>query len=238
MSLARPMVAKGVVMDDKLYTGDILASGVVLSAGTITTVGAGTLTGAAIGSGVITRTGPTAGYTDTTDTAANIVAALAGNASEVDMVEGLKFELLYINTVASAMTLAAGVGVTLGTLGSNTTGVSASAVRKYLVALINVDGPYTIPCSFTTTTKVITFILPQGMSSLPIGPSPQAVNITEKMTVSGTNIATNTKVVGVTAGIGGNTGVTVDTNTTGTQTNSAVTFGPTVEFDSLYQASL
>ena len=43
----------------------------------ITTAGAGTLTAAAMVGGLIPRTGPTAGFTDTTDTAANIDALLA-----------------------------------------------------------------------------------------------------------------------------------------------------------------
>src|SRR5690348_14321496 len=42
----------------------------------ITTVGNGTLTAAGLVGGQILRTGPTAVYTDTTDTAANIVTAL------------------------------------------------------------------------------------------------------------------------------------------------------------------
>lgn len=73
----------------------------------ITTVGAGTLTGAALAGTVVTRSGPTAAYTDTTDTAANILAALtSANIGE-------SFEVTIKNTVAFDCTLAGGTGMTL-----------------------------------------------------------------------------------------------------------------------------
>lgn len=74
----------------------------------ITTVGAGTLTAAALLGGVITRSGSTAAYTDTTATAAQIVAALGA-----DTPVGTSRFVWIKNTVAFAQTLAAGSGVTL-----------------------------------------------------------------------------------------------------------------------------
>jgi len=74
----------------------------------ITTAGAGALTAAALTGGLITRTGPTGAYTDTTATAAQLLAALGA-----DTPVGSS-RLVYIkNTVAFAETLAAGSGVTL-----------------------------------------------------------------------------------------------------------------------------
>lgn len=73
----------------------------------ITTVGAGTLTAAALVGGVITRSGSTAAYTDTTATAAQILAALSGEAT------GDSWYVWIKNTVGFAQTLAAGTGVTL-----------------------------------------------------------------------------------------------------------------------------
>lgn len=73
----------------------------------ISTAGAGTLTAAALVGGVITRTGPVAAYTDTTDTAALILAALP-NANI-----GQSWEVTIKNTVPFLATLAAGSGVTL-----------------------------------------------------------------------------------------------------------------------------
>lgn len=78
----------------------------------ITTVGAGTLTAAAIAGGLITRSGPTDVYTDTTATGAQILAALGA-----DTPVGATRLLTIKNTVAFAQTLAAGAsGVTLAGL--------------------------------------------------------------------------------------------------------------------------
>lgn len=70
------------------------------------TVG-GTLTAAAIVGGIITRTGPTAAYTDTTDAAAAIIAAMNSQ------IVGNSWALRLINDTAYAETVAAGTGVTL-----------------------------------------------------------------------------------------------------------------------------
>lgn len=73
----------------------------------ITTVGAGTLTGAALTGGVINRTGPTAAYSDTTDTAAAIVAAIGSPFIGQSWFVHIK------NGTAFAQTILAGSGVTL-----------------------------------------------------------------------------------------------------------------------------
>lgn len=73
----------------------------------VSTVGAATLTAAQIISGLITRSGSVAAYTDTTDTAAAIIAAIPGYAV------GQTFYLSINNTTAFAETLAGGSGVTL-----------------------------------------------------------------------------------------------------------------------------
>lgn len=75
----------------------------------ITTVGAGTLTAAALKGGLVTRSGSTAAYTDTTATAAQILAALGTDAPPV----GTSWIVYIKNTVAFAQTLAGGSGVTL-----------------------------------------------------------------------------------------------------------------------------
>lgn len=85
------------------------ASGVTVGSPTaISTVGAGTLTAAALTAGFISRTGTqVAAFTDTTDTAANIVAALP------DAVAGTTWEVTVENNTAYAETLAGGTGVTI-----------------------------------------------------------------------------------------------------------------------------
>lgn len=74
----------------------------------ITTAGAGTLTAAALLGGVITRTGPTAAYTDTTDTAALIIAALPALVPV-----GASIMVTIKNTVAFPATVAGGTSVTV-----------------------------------------------------------------------------------------------------------------------------
>jgi hypothetical protein len=89
----------------------------------ITTAGAGTLTAAALVGGVITRSGPTASYTDTTDSAANIIAALPAGAAV-----GFSWELSIENQTAFAQTIAAGTGVTL----SGFTQIGGNCNGRYL----------------------------------------------------------------------------------------------------------
>jgi hypothetical protein len=74
----------------------------------ITTVGAGTLTAAALKGGLIVRSGPIAAFTDTTTTAALLLAALGA-----DAVVGTAWLVYIKNLTAFSQTLAAGVGVTL-----------------------------------------------------------------------------------------------------------------------------
>lgn len=84
-----------------------LAPGSTITNTAITTVGAGVLTGAALNGGLISRTGPVAAYTDTTDTAANIVTALGGfEAAD-------QFQVRIKNATAFPQTLAAGASVTM-----------------------------------------------------------------------------------------------------------------------------
>lgn len=91
----------------------------------ISTVGNGTLTAAALVGGQINRSGPTAAYTDTTDTAANIVAALPG------FLVGAQFYVLIKNSTIYSQTIAAGVGVTL----PGTVLVPALSASNYFVTI-------------------------------------------------------------------------------------------------------
>lgn len=232
--LVRPRVDANEVTDRDIAPGDILGLGENILTGALATAGAGTWTGAAIASGMINRTGPVGAYTDTTDTATNILAALKGNSPGIDILPGTTFRMLLINTVAQALTFAAGAGVVTGT---GTLNVAASLVREYLWTILNADGPYTLQSNTTNGNKVITFVLPPGMVAFPQGPAVNAINITPGMTVSGTGITAGTKVLGVTQGVGGVIGVTTDTNSTATGA-AALTFGPTIQIDGLRSSTL
>lgn len=101
----------------------------------VSTVGAATLTAAQLITGLITRSGSTAAFTDTTDTAVAIVAALPG------YTVGQSFNLLINNTTAFPETIAGGTGVTVTgniVIPANSTGevvvkiTSATAVSVYM----------------------------------------------------------------------------------------------------------
>jgi hypothetical protein len=83
------------------------AAGVGIVNTAITTVGNGTLTAAGLVGGLIVRTGPTGAFSDATDTAANIIAALPS------VVVGSTFFIRIKNATAYPETITAGVGVTL-----------------------------------------------------------------------------------------------------------------------------
>lgn len=97
----------------------------------ITTAGAGTLTAASIVAGVILRSGPTAAYSDTTDTATAIVAALN------DPAVGTSWDFTIVNGVAFIETLVAGAGITLAGVTAN----AASKGRIYRAQVTNVGTP-------------------------------------------------------------------------------------------------
>lgn len=86
---------------NELFGGDSVANT------QITTVGNGTLTAAAMVGGQISRTGPSGPFTDTTDTAANILVADGG-----DFVAGDSFVIRIKNLTAFPQTITAGAGVT------------------------------------------------------------------------------------------------------------------------------
>lgn len=101
------------------------SSGAPTVATPITTVGNGTLTAAAIVGGVILRSGSAAAYSDATDSAANIIAAIPSPSI------GDSFFVTIKNTTAFAETLTAGANVTLPT----TVIVPANSAATYLVTL-------------------------------------------------------------------------------------------------------
>ena len=240
MSLFRPTGMTGEVMDRRIMPGDLVAGGENILAGSISTAGSGTLTGVAIGTGIIRRTGPVGGFTDTTDTAQNIISSILGGSNQLapDCVPGTSFRLLYINTVAQAMTFAAGTGVVAGT---GTLNVGASAVREYLVTILNTNPIQLLMCGTTNASAAVTFNLPMNATSLPELSANGLAGIafiSPGMSVTGTGISAGTTVIGVTQGVGGVTGVTLSANATATNASVALTFGPTVQIDGLFSMSL
>jgi hypothetical protein len=88
-----------------------------------TTVTGDTITAAILLSGLDARSGPTANFTDTTDTGTNLDLALAQAAQT-----GQSFTFIYKNTTNFTATIAGGTGVTL----SGRTTIPANSVVQFL----------------------------------------------------------------------------------------------------------
>ncbi|MGO8916220.1 MAG: hypothetical protein ACLQJR_09960 [Stellaceae bacterium] len=101
------------------------------------TTGSGTrLSATALTGGIILRSGPISAFTDTTDTASNILTGLAA----AQRVVGQSFETMVANTTMSAMSIAAGSGVSLaGNLSSGDFAIAAGATR-ILRAIVTATG--------------------------------------------------------------------------------------------------
>ena len=215
MSLLKPIVMDG-RMERVAAQGDVIGAAETLANSSLTTVGSATLTAAIITSGFCIRSGPTAGYADTTDTAANIIAALSTGLGSSSASPGDTFRFKFTNTVAFANTIAAGAGVTLGIL--PTTEVSASTTKDFLVTLTNTTPTSTVSANTTNGTKVIT-----GMTEA------QTAAVSVGMQVTGTGIGASAVVTSVQSGVG----VNVSVASTATASAVAVTFSPTVTIAAL-----
>src|SRR6267142_4079324 len=206
---------------------------------TLTTVGAGTILAAAIAGGSLQRTGPVGGFTDTFDTAQNIVAALSGNiavASPTGQLfnpsfqtvtfgilyqqpgtpqPGASFRWLYLNQVAQAMTAAAAAnsGVTLGA----NVNVAASLVREYLFQIKNGTPQSLVNGTLTNTSATVT-----GMTLA------QTNLITPGQSVYGTGDQAATTVLSVQPGVG----ITLSLAATATGV-SALTITPSITITGL-----
>jgi hypothetical protein len=181
----------------------------------ITTVGAGVLTAAAMVAGVVDRTGPTGGYTDTLDSAANLMKAIPGASV------GDSFEFWFRNTVAQACTIAVGVGAELS--GSNTA-VGASLTRRFLVTILATNAP-----AILVATTV------SGSAAVGALTAEQAQLLQPGMGVSGSGINSGTTVIGVNASTGA---VTLSANATASASGVSLTFFPRYNIKGLIAAAI
>lgn len=160
-----------------------LSTGTIESITALTTVGAGTITAASIVNGVTARSGPTAAFTDTTDTAAAIIAA------QNNAMVGQSWEWTYQNNVPFTATFTGGVGITLTgiaavpgltTLRALVTYTAAGAVT---IALISTMRNVALPAAqwaqatLSLTTVQATLISGADNVSLNLGdPNPSGIN--------------------------------------------------------------
>jgi hypothetical protein len=228
-------VIKPLVFDQNTSATRILQQGDVSGGAeyynTNSTVGNGTLTANQLCANLLKRSGPTAAFTDTTDSAQNIINALIGNAfigtgsyvagtgGNAGVQGGTTWRLRYINTVAFAMTLAAGTGVTIVANGN----VNASSVKDYLITVTNGSAQQLFSANTTNGNNQITSLTQAQTNQLTIG-----------MAVTGAGIPANTVVTGISPG----SGVTINNNATATSTNVAVTFSPTLTIEGIGQGLL
>lgn len=124
---------------------------------TLTTVGAGTITAANMVSRLITRSGPTAAFADTTPTAALLLAGLPAGAISTDLSWVVKIR----NTTAYFQTLSGGTGATLSGLTvipPYSTGeflVTFTSTTTYTMIGLGASGNASALAEVVTTTNVI-----------------------------------------------------------------------------------
>lgn len=102
----------------------------VPSIATLATNGAGVILGAAMAGGYVNRTTVAAAFTDTTDTAAAIIAGNPGLVNKI----GTSFIFRYINSSTAVATIAGGTGVTVSAITTVGPGQAADYLVTYTAA--------------------------------------------------------------------------------------------------------
>ncbi len=178
---------------------------------TLSTVGAGTVTAAGIAGAITSRTGSQSGtpFTDTTDTAANIIAAMP-NAHI-----GQSFEYTYQNTTNAVATLTGGVGVTVSGITSVLAGASARFLVTYTAAAtINMVGFQSAQAASASQQSAVFAGSTSGTTTL------------KASAVAGTTTQTLPAVTGVTASTSGSNLAIIDIK----RTSAAVTANATTTY--------
>ena len=212
MSQNRAQLDKGANNVQAAQNGDIVMSQMTIN--NVTVVGASTLSVAHVLGGIINRTGPTAGYTDTFPSALELLQACP------QLAVGDSFELIIINTVAFANTVAAGAGIVLGA----NTAIAASSVREYLLTVLATGFTQVAAGATVNTSPLIS-----GLSTA------DAAQLTAGMGVAGTGIPGGATVTGVNASAGT---VTISANATATNQFTALTFTPRIRLDGVRSSTL
>lgn len=138
-------------MEQQINNG-LTAAGANITNTAISTVGAGTLTAAGIIGGLITRSGSTAPFTDTTDTAANIIAAVPAYPA------GQTWELLIVNSTAFQQTISGGTGVTI----TGNTIVGGLTTGRFLVTISSATAVAILGLGVQASTNTITNMIQNG----------------------------------------------------------------------------
>ena len=99
----------------------------------VTTAGNATLTAANLFTGYVLRSGPTASFTDTLDTAANIIALLQ------NITPGYGFDFTIVNLTNYIQTIAAGTGVTLSYVSPQTAEIQPNNSTRWRVTVTDIS---------------------------------------------------------------------------------------------------
>jgi len=179
--------------------------------------GWGTITGEAIAAGIFRRTGPAAGFTDTFDTATNILTALSGSPQfGFDPKQGVSWRFTYINGVAQAMTAAAGEGIQLGT----NVNVAASVIRTYLLTVLNDTPRQVYNVNTTNASPTVGGLTAAQLDMLSVG-----------MMVSGAGVTAGTLISAINRSAGT---LTLSANASATATGVAQVYSPVINISGLF----
>lgn len=210
--LARPQVRLGGMVQDATAARPLLDQKAISPNATAAGV---QLSAANILSGVLSRTnGGGAGFNDTWPNADDVIATLENPQI------GDSWLFIYRNGVAFAMTWVAGTGIVQG---SGTVNIAASSTRLYLHTLLSVKRSTVLVGNQVNATAIIS-----GLSNA------QIATIEPGMGVTGTNIAANSVVLGVTPSdtpLGAT--ITLNNNVTATLNNNPLSFFPRIQVDGL-----
>lgn len=204
--------------------GDLCAVGPVAAA--LTTAGAGTITAAMIAGGVIRRSGPSAGFTDTWPTSEQICATLRSTATTAEFCPGLGIVVRYINTVAQANTMAvpSNEGISLSTsVHSSVVNCAASKWRDYFLEM----------GSAPIASVIVTGSTANGTKKLTLDTEAAAGTISVGMSVYGTGVGASARVTNLVYGVSGIKEVWVDTNSTADGSSIVFSIKPTIIIHSL-----
>lgn len=184
------------------------------SIGANATAGNVTLGVADIFGGILNRTGPAGGFTDTWPDADTILAALDNPQ------KGDSWILIYRNGVAQAMTFGAGVGIVSGI---GTLNCAASSTKWYLHTLLATKRTVILVVNTTNANAVLTGLDNSEIAQIEAG-----------MGVTGAGIGASAVVLGVTpSDTPGGATITLSVNSTATAQNIAATFFPRIQLDAL-----
>lgn len=208
--LSRPLVQRGGQTVPCYGPGPFLDQKAIIPN---VTIGNAALAVADIFGGILNRTGPVGGFTDTWPNADDILAAMENPA------KGDSWYFVYRNGVAQAMTFAAGTGIVSGI---GTLNCAASSTKIYLHTILSVKRSV-ILIGNTATSTILSALDNSEIAQVEPG-----------MGVTGTNIAASSVVVGVTPSDTAN-GATITLNnaTTGNGNNIAFSFFPRIQVDAL-----